>query len=677
MPSFMITGGHILSGSGGWSEHATYWEWDGITPGTLLMEVLGSDALTGDTFAATTVAAAPSGFTPTVNQFGTLSWGGSRFNGTLSIAGASRAVDDGSSVVALDDDTTLFDIQTLPVSLLATLLTLFTFPIRVNKASALIIIGDYEIVIYTWWFNAALNQFETSDTDPGAGWELADPTPGDPTPAITSVASPETVVDGVTAFPDGYVAPAAGCAGTVILIQGTGFGNNARVIVGGVEASAVVVVDQNAILATVGAHADGIVDVAVLNTDGGNDTFPNAFEYVTPWWVETLTFEINGQTVSYDIYRNQCVAPATGTQTRALSAPGFLSVPDGWFASPSAFGGDVVVIANGTPRDPRSWADIATWATGGRAMLGGSPAAAAVIRNRLIYPGTDYSVGTDDPPIRVFDGSFEHKLCSVPPAAAGASQAVMSMLAANGTVYLTTFDSGTTSADWLGRVFSLDLDSAVLTPIGSAFAAGELPYALCWHMGRLWCGTTNGIGTVGKVYYFRPGIDTAWTLDHSLATESLGGVVSLASFQGKLYVGSDNAAGSFAKILVRDSAGAYTVSDTGTGGTAKINNGFLAMREFDDALYASFWNNDSPTRISKIRKFDGSTWSTVYNGASGTLRPFIVLFVDDAKLFGVAGGFGLTGAIVRTPDGTTWTDLTGQLPEDDRTLLPVVGVELL
>jgi len=36
----------------------------------------------------------------------------------------------------------------------------------------------------------------------------------------------------------------------------------------------------------------------------------------------------------------------------------------------------------------------------------------------------------------------------------------------------------------------------------------------------------------------------------------------------------------------------------------------------------------------------------------------------------------LTGAIVSTDDGTTWSNLTPQLPEATRTLLPIVGVEM-
>jgi hypothetical protein len=43
-------------------------------------------------------------------------------------------------------------------------------------------------------------------------------------------------------------------------------------------------------------------------------------------------------------------------------------------------------------------------------------------------------------------------------------------------------------------------------------------------------------------------------------------------------------------------------------------------------------------------------------------------------LFAVAGWFALTGAILSTPDGSAWTNLTANLPESNRTLLPAHGV---
>lgn len=530
--------------------------------------------------------------------------------------------------------------------------------------------GTYTLVATTWYFNPVTNHYQQAASPPGAPWIVAAPPP---VPDVDTVEAETEYDDGVA---QGVLEPAFGCAGTAFVIEGSGFGDGATVKLGGVLATSVVVVDSELITGVAPAHADGAVNVVVTNTDGQISTLVNGFLYFTPWWVQTNTTVIDGVPYSVFFYVHQCNPPTDGLWIKTSVDPPFVSDPNGWYLSTAAYTGSVTVAPNGSPSDPRTWANIVAWATGDTGMLGGSPAASCGFKNRMLYPATGYTVGTHYPPIRVFNGAFDHELVRLPPTVAGGvPRAVMSMLTANGTIYLSTFDSGTTSADWLGRVFQLDLESGQLTPIGAPFAAGELPYALCWHMGRLWCGTNNGIGTVGKIYFFRPDIDTTWTLDHSAATDGAGGIDSLCSFQGNLFVGTDNAAGSRGKVLKRDTLGVYTVSLTGTGGTAHINNGYLALTAFAGALYASYWNNDG-TAISKIQKFDGTTWTLAYTGALGTLRPFILLYADNGILFAVGGGMSLTGAIVTTPDGTTWTDRTANLPETGHTMLPMIGTEV-
>jgi hypothetical protein len=569
---------------------------------------------------------------------------------------------------------------------------------------------DYTAGVVDWYYNADTDHYSYS-VDPGAPWVQSDPIL-----AATSTGVSPTVTDGVECplvdtderFACEIVTPGVGCStgGTSVLIEGTGFGNAATVKFGGSFATSVVIVDSHTITCITPAHADGVVDVLITNADTTTSTITGGFTYATPFWTQYLVFILNNNVVVFENTVQACTPPDNGVwDLRGATLPctpvwwlhptfhiyvlqceqpdgsdngddpwtetTIPTDPDGWFSSPIAFGGSVAVIADGRPKDPRPWTSIATWTT---ASLGGSPAASVVFENHMVYAGGDYTPGTHYPPIRIFDGSFDHELCRLPPTTANVvPQAVISMLAANGTIYVSSHDTGTSSADWLGRVFSLDIDSGVMAPLGAAFAAGEMPYALAWHMGRLWCGTNNGIGTVGKVYYFRPGIDTVWVLDHSLATETAGGVDSLVSYGGLLYVGSDNAAAAFAKVLVRSALGVYTTSLTATGGVAALRNGFRAMRVFGTNLYATYWNADTPN-ISKIYKFDNASWTTAYTGASTTLRPFITLFESQEELFAIAGGSGLSGALVRTGDGTTWTNLTAQLPVTN-TLLPIYGIE--
>jgi hypothetical protein len=294
-------------------------------------------------------------------------------------------------------------------------------------------------------------------------------------------------------------------------------------------------------------------------------------------------------------------------------------------------------------------------------------------------------VGVDAPPIHVFDGTFDRVIATAPETASETvPKAIMTMLAANGTIYFSTLDSGTTFADWKGRVFSLDIITGNVVEVGAGFTTGHVPYALAWHMGRLWCGTHRGVSSVpGKIYFFRPGIDTVWVEDKDLSTGglgtsgALGGVTSMLSFQGLLYVGTTAPAGTFAQVMYRGYDTVYYESAVGSGGTAKAENGYFALAEFKGALYASFWNPDS-TVISEIRKQIAvpAGWSVVYSGATTTLVPFIGLAQDQATLFAIGGGLGYDGTLLETTNGTSWNNRTAFLGQStpSSTALPVFGV---
>lgn len=348
--------------------------------------------------------------------------------------------------------------------------------------------------------------------------------------------------------------------------------------------------------------------------------------------------------------------------------------PQGWWWSIEGFLGGNQVTVDSRPANPRSFVKIAGFAAGNAGVFGGAPGPSCVFNNHIIYAANDYTLNVTAPTIRTFDGQSDRELIAIPNTTSGAvPKGILSMLAANGVIYLTTYDSGTSTADYAGRVWELDPISATLRSLGDAvFITGHLPYALAWHMGRLWCGTNRGDATAGRVYFFRPDIDTTWTLDYTLSSSSVGGVASMLSFQGKLMVGSDAADAVYAKVITRSNDSTYTDADTGFGGTAKVNNAFLAMAVFGVNLYVSYFNNDTP-RISRIRKFTGSAWSTVYTGEDQTNVPFIALFKEGLSLYGIGGSLQLPGALAETPDGTVWSDLSVFLP-GPATALPIFGV---
>lgn len=419
-------------------------------------------------------------------------------------------------------------------------------------------------------------------------------------------------------------------------------------------------------------------------------TLLNAYTYIAVWWVfdPTLGFEFDFFDLEWEDFDFGFDIGVLGQDQFvwyyfSLTRPGrgwvSTTAPstNGWWMSIEGFAGSVLVVANSRPKNPRTWADFVAFATATASMLGGSPGYGCVFENKLLYAASGYTVGTTYPPIRIFDGSFDREICTLPPTPAGVvPKAIVSMLAANGTIYLSTLDTGSDSTNWVGRVFSLDIATAALTPVGAAFTTGHVPYALAWHNGRLYCGTHRQVSTaVGKIYTILPDVDAAWTEDYDLASASMTGVASLLSFQGTLFVGCTAAAGTFAKVIKRATDGTYSTAETGSGGTAKANNGFLSLAEFSGSIYAGYWNADTPTAITSIRKSaDGTTWVVSFTGATTTLRPIIALVVDNGLLYAIGGGSALTAAILRTPDGTTWTNLTAQLPDTLETALPVFGV---
>src|ERR1035437_4876508 len=279
--------------------------------------------------------------------------------------------------------------------------------------------------------------------------------------------------------------------------------------------------------------------------------------------------------------------PIFAVDTSVISGGAFVP-PDlgGWWQSLNGFtGGSDLITVPQNPKHPRAWDKVATFAAGSNGgVLGGSPGIATSFNNHLIYAGDDYVLGTEEPPIRIFDGTSDRLMARVPSIAGVPPQCILSMLQAAGMIYLTTLDGGADDT-YTGRVFSFDPNSQVLTPVGAQFTGGEVPYALAWHMDRLWLGTNLANGEPGNVYFIRPGIDTAWTTDHALSGDTLGGVTSMCSYKGNLYVGTDNVGGSAGKVLVRTTVdGAYTGSKTGPN--TGSYNGFLTLNVFNGLLLA-------------------------------------------------------------------------------------------
>lgn len=115
-------------------------------------------------------------------------------------------------------------------------------------------------------FVAACGGGSSAPTSPSSPVQAPSPSP--------SPAPPPTIV---------AISPTAGstAGGTTVTITGTGFQPGASVNAGGTAANATVA-NSTSITATMPAHAEGVVDLAVTNPGGLTGRLPGAFRYECP-----------------------------------------------------------------------------------------------------------------------------------------------------------------------------------------------------------------------------------------------------------------------------------------------------------------------------------------------------------------------------------------------------------
>lgn len=310
------------------------------------------------------------------------------------------------------------------------------------------------------------------------------------------------------------------------------------------------------------------------------------------------------------------------------------------------------------------------------------------VMDGVMYYAGSYTVGTDSPTLRAYDGYTDRVVLRIPKnptvSATAEAKGIVNVIGNNGRLYIATLDGGTNGASGgtiQGSVYEFDPSTGYLARLGATFPTGHLPYSLLWAYGRLWCGT--GINqasdvTPARVYYIRPGIDTAWTLDQTFAAQE-DICEALAVFKGLIYAAVNNnldTGGQTARVYVRSTAGAWSNSDTGTteAHAGIYGNGYMDLLVWPPengpvtsptpALFAVRRNITGDAARGAIRKFNGSSWSTVhtfaqqtynngylassYTQSSSSLKPTIWL----------AGGSGL---LPNSTDGTTWTDRWAQV----------------
>jgi len=286
-----------------------------------------------------------------------------------------------------------------------------------------------------------------------------------------------------------------------------------------------------------------------------------------------------------------------------------------------------------------------------------------VSNNRLYYAGNDFTAGSTSPTVRVFDGVVDKQFCRIPynpDVGVGTfSRGVVSMLAANNTIYIATLDGGTTDGDFRGRVFQMNPDNAALTQIGPTITTGHVPYSLWYYLGRLWLGTARRThSNLANIYWIRPLVDTAWALDVTMPTGQFI-VTQMATYKGELYVTTVSNLGNSGQIRKRTTLGVWSLIDIST--STADNDGFYSIVEFSGNLYSG----STGTAQKVIRKWDGTTGSTVFSSATaGQLNN---AYVHNGRIYissGTTSG-GSTDDLVSSANGTSWTSHTTALNGDE------------
>lgn len=359
--------------------------------------------------------------------------------------------------------------------------------------------------------------------------------------------------------------------------------------------------------------------------------------------------------------------PLPATAKAFLGRTNAAGTAQGWNTSTDMFATASTTISSGVPANP---ADIFKMVD----VWGGTTVAYftrpyCVLDNRFYYAGNNYTLGSTAPTIRVFNGVVDRDMIHLPAnpdVGTTPPRGVLGMTAYRGLIYVSTWDGGTTSANFKGSVYELNPITGSLTKLGATFPTGILPGTLIPYLGKLWVGTiSNDTAIAGRVYWIRFAGDTAFTLDHT-TTIGRGEITDMAVYKGLLYVSTRGGGGNAGLVKVRSLAGVWSTSRTGPAATAI--NGYDSLMVFGDNLYAGF--SDTTGADYYIEKFDNSSWSSVL---TVNLTGFPMLFSFGGTLL-AANMYYASGGLHTSTNGTSWTDRSGNVTDTNLPYFVVLGV---
>lgn len=321
-----------------------------------------------------------------------------------------------------------------------------------------------------------------------------------------------------------------------------------------------------------------------------------------------------------------------------------VSGPDvGWFHSSDNFANISIVTTNPSP--PEYFYKFNT--------LGEQGNVAVTVDNKMYYAGNITTPGTDVLTIRVWDGILDREFARIPKnvsiSATAEPYTIYTLLAVGATIYFSVLNNSLTGNDASSTIYSLDTKTGVITKVGgdiSTAATDAQVISLGWSLGRLWAGTSE---LDPKVYYIRPSVDTAWTLDETFTAADVDQVKFLIDYRGTLFAGTrSNGGAETATIQARAPLdGAWTSSVSAPLGIANFTNATI----FKGNLYVALHHQTGDDLY--VKKYDGTTWSDAYtalNATTGAEQPFVFSTAERVYFFrGVDNN-----DVVVSSDGTTW-----------------------
>jgi hypothetical protein len=327
---------------------------------------------------------------------------------------------------------------------------------------------------------------------------------------------------------------------------------------------------------------------------------------------------------------------------------------------------------------------------------------AALTDKLIFYAGTHTvypNAGHTAPPLLSWDGTISREVVRIPnninESLTGNAYYIHDLLL-DGTQLFIIVHDGDGGGARRSRVFMFDLDTSVLTQVGQSFGPvgdGGIVSGDAWvttmamHQGALYVGTGEGFinaGTTGKVYRIRPGVDTAWTLDGVLGI-SLAAYetpLSMASYGGQLYVGTEVFLAAVGNLYVRSPLGAYTVARTTGGAPGGFVSGWGALQVFGANLYATRFHSDGANSQTSIMKYDGTSWTTpqiVQTGLGGGSNPIYrgsTALVYNGSLYFLflsSNSSAVWGQMWSSSDGTTWASTVSNLSPTQTSIFGVLA----